>query len=39
MKRVAAVSVLSVLVGVCLVVWNEIRHFGRLLSDAIGGKP
>lgn len=39
MKRIAAVSVLSVLLGVGLVVWNEIRQLGRLLADAIGGKP
>ena len=38
MKRLAALSVVSLLVGVVVLVERELRRIGGLLADAIGGR-
>jgi hypothetical protein len=38
MKRLAALSVVSLLVGLAVLVERELRRLGGLLADAIGGK-
>jgi hypothetical protein len=38
-KRLAALSVVSLLIGVVVLVERELRRIGGLLADAIGGKP
>lgn len=39
MRRVAVASTLSILLGVVLVVWREIRGITQAVADAINGKP
>ena len=38
-KRYALASVVALAVGACAVLLNELRNLGRLLADALNGRP
>ena len=38
MRRIAALSAVSLLIGLVVLVERELRRIGGLLADAIGGR-